>query len=79
VLISRKIIATVDEARQAATKAAAAAIKAFERASPPSGNLKMKADQVSSKDSTFVELKNTLNIFAYEMWTFFPNVPPYLF
>ena len=41
-----KIIATVDEARQAATKAVEAAMKAFEKASPSSGNLRTKADQV---------------------------------
>ncbi len=41
-----KIIATVDEARQAATKAVEAAIKAFEKASPPTGNLRTKVDQV---------------------------------
>ena len=41
-----KIIATVDEARQAATKAVEAAMRAFEKASPASGNLRLKADQV---------------------------------
>ena len=43
-----KIIATVDEARQAATKAVEAAIKALEKASPPSGNLRTKVDQVQN-------------------------------
>ena len=43
-----KIMATVEEARQAATKAVEAATKALEKASPPSGNLRTKADQVNS-------------------------------
>ena len=42
-----KIIATVEEARQAATKAVKAAAKALEKASPLAGNLRTKADQVN--------------------------------
>ena len=42
-----KIIATVEEARQAATKAVEAAAKALEKASPLAGNLRTKADQVN--------------------------------
>ena len=41
-----KIIATVEEARQAALKAVEAADKAFEKASPPTGDLRTKVDQV---------------------------------
>jgi hypothetical protein len=53
----RKIIDTVEEARQAATKGVIAAIKALEKANPTSGNLKTKADQVATrKHPTLIEI-----------------------
>jgi len=61
--VQRKIIETVDEARQAATKAVGAAIQALEKSNSATGNLKMKADQVRSN------LDNWMNF--YDAWNYF--------
>ena len=58
-----KIITTVEEARLAATKAVEAAMKALQKASPASGNLRTKADQVIFEPINWFFIKFLLYLF----------------